>query len=182
MDQCPELGSPTSEAQAWHPARVPRPCQPHGQVRGEFLAFWEVWVLLPVFSRCSVGVVPHVDVFLMYLWGGRWSPRLTPPPSWRSPSTPRFLTWTPPGECLPGWLWHQRCKLSQLEHTWKMFLKCCFLWINLLVYIVQNMDYYWSMLGSIPWLITHLLLNPLVFYKPVRLPRPHWLPWDCIHY
>ena len=35
-------------------------------------------------SRCSVGVVPHVDVFLMYLWGGRWSPCLTPPSSWRS--------------------------------------------------------------------------------------------------
>ena len=46
--------------------------------------FWEVWGLLPAFSRCSVGVVPHVDVFLMYLWGGRWSPHLTPPPSWRS--------------------------------------------------------------------------------------------------
>ena len=46
--------------------------------------FWEVWGLLPAFSRCSVGVVPHVDVFLMYLWGGRWSPRLTPLPSWRS--------------------------------------------------------------------------------------------------
>ena len=55
------------------------------QVRGEFLAFWEVWSLLPAFSRCSVGVVPRVDVFLMYLWGGRWSPRLTPLPSWRSP-------------------------------------------------------------------------------------------------
>ena len=55
------------------------------QVRGEFLAFWEVWGLLPVFSRCSAGVVPHVDVFLMYLLGGRWSPRLTPMPSWRSP-------------------------------------------------------------------------------------------------
>ena len=52
------------------------------QVRVEFLAFWEVWVLLPAFSRCSVGAVPHVDVFLMYLWGGRWSPRPTPPPSW----------------------------------------------------------------------------------------------------
>ena len=51
---------------------------------GEFLAFWEVWGLLPASSRCSVGVVPHVDVFLMYLWGGRWSPRLTPLPSWRS--------------------------------------------------------------------------------------------------
>ena len=38
------------------------------QVRGEFLAFWEVWGLLPAFNRCSVGVVPHVDVFLMYLW------------------------------------------------------------------------------------------------------------------
>ena len=55
------------------------------QVRGEFLAFGEVWGFLPAFSRCSVAVVPHVDVFLMYLWGGRWSPRLTPPPSWRSP-------------------------------------------------------------------------------------------------
>ena len=55
------------------------------QVCGEFLAFWEVWGLLPAFSRCSVGVVLRVDVFLMYLWGGRWSPRLTFPPSW-SPS------------------------------------------------------------------------------------------------
>ena len=55
------------------------------QVHGEFLAFWEVWRLLPAFSRCSVGVAPHVDVFLMYLWEERWSPRLTPLPSWRSP-------------------------------------------------------------------------------------------------
>ena len=55
------------------------------QVREEFLAFWEVWGLLPAFSRCSVGVVPHVDVFLMYLWRGRWSPHLTLPPSWSSP-------------------------------------------------------------------------------------------------
>ena len=41
----------------------------------------EVWGLLPTFSRFSVGVVSHVDVFLMYLWGRRWSPHLTPPPS-----------------------------------------------------------------------------------------------------
>ena len=54
------------------------------QVCGEFLAFWEVWDLLPAFSKCSVGVVPHADVFLMYLWGGRWSPCLTPLPSWMS--------------------------------------------------------------------------------------------------
>ena len=54
------------------------------QVHEEFLAFGEVWSLLPVFSRCSVGVVAHVDVFLMYLWRGRWSPCLTPLPSWRS--------------------------------------------------------------------------------------------------
>ena len=60
------------------------------QARGEFLAFWEVWGLLPAFSRCSVGVVPRADVFLMYLWGGRWSPHFTPPPSWRSPDS-RFL-------------------------------------------------------------------------------------------
>ena len=57
-------------------------------VCGEFLAFWGVWGLLPAFSRCSVGVVPHVDMLLMYLWGGRWSPRFTPLPSWRSLSRP----------------------------------------------------------------------------------------------
>ena len=91
MDQCPELGSSTSEAQAWHLAGAPRPCQPHGQLHGEFLAFWEVWGLLPAFSRCFVGAVPHVDVFLMYFWGGRWSPRLTPLPSWRSLQRMVFL-------------------------------------------------------------------------------------------
>ena len=82
--QCPELGSPTSEAKAWHPPGAPRPCQPHSQVHGDFLAFWEVWGLLPVFSRYSVGVAPHVDVFLMYSCGEKWSPLLTPLPSWRS--------------------------------------------------------------------------------------------------
>ena len=72
------------------------------QVRGDFLDFWEVWGLLPVFSRCSVGVVPHVDVFLMYLWGGRWSSRLTPPPSWRS---------------LTKHSWQRKTKL-EVSHSW----------------------------------------------------------------
>ena len=31
VDQCPELGSPTSEAQVWHLARAQRPFQPHGR-------------------------------------------------------------------------------------------------------------------------------------------------------
>ena len=53
---------------------------------GDFLALGEVWSLLPVFSRSSVGFVTHVDIFLVYLWGGRWCPRLTPPPSLRSSS------------------------------------------------------------------------------------------------
>ena len=61
------------------------------QVRGEFLAFWEVSGLLPAFSRCSVGVVPHVDVFLMYLWGGKWSPLLTLLPSWSFSSLHTFI-------------------------------------------------------------------------------------------
>ena len=61
------------------------------QVRGEFLAFWEVGGLLPAFSGCSIGAVPRVDVFLMYVWGGRWSPCLTLPPSWSSSSN-GFLT------------------------------------------------------------------------------------------
>ena len=55
------------------------------QVHGEFLAFWEVWRLLPVFSGCSVGAVPRVDVFLLYLWEGRWFLHLTLPPSCPDP-------------------------------------------------------------------------------------------------
>ena len=35
-----------------------------------FLAFLEVWDLLPAFNRCSIGVIPHVEVFLMYLLHG----------------------------------------------------------------------------------------------------------------
>ena len=86
----------TSEAQAWQLTRAPRPCQPHG--------FWEVWGLLTVFSGCSVGVVPHVDVFLMYLWGGKWSPCLIPPPSWRS------SLFTPP--VARASTFHQGCQLA----------------------------------------------------------------------
>ena len=67
---------------------------PGVQLWFSLLLFWEVWGLLPAFSRCSVGVVPHVDVFLMYLWGGRWSLHLTPPPSWRS-----VLSDGPAGPC-----------------------------------------------------------------------------------
>ena len=48
------------------------------------LTFLEDWGLLPVFWRCSAGVVPHADVFLMYLWGGRWPSHFTPLPSWKS--------------------------------------------------------------------------------------------------
>ena len=45
---------------------------------------------LPAFSGCSVGAVPRVDVFLLYLWEGKWSPRLTLPPSSLLPSV-RFF-------------------------------------------------------------------------------------------
>ena len=86
--------------------------------------FWEVWGLLPAFSRCSVGVFPHVDVFLMYLWGGRWAPCLTPPPSWRSPLIHHFLLVTslsgkktfylPVGVCYLYRAWKLLLLVSQL--------------------------------------------------------------------
>ena len=78
---------------------------------GEFLAFWEVWGLLPAFSRCSIGVVPHVDVFLMYLWRGRWSPHLTFPPSWSQWSSLWF--WV----AFPWWL----VMLSTFSCTCRLF-------------------------------------------------------------
>ena len=34
VDKSPELGSPTSEAQALHPARAPRPCLLHSSEKG----------------------------------------------------------------------------------------------------------------------------------------------------
>ena len=57
-------------------SEVPLPSQ-----HEDWLAFIKVWGLLPVFSRCSVQVVPHEDVLLMYFWGGRWSWWLNSPPS-----------------------------------------------------------------------------------------------------
>ena len=41
MDQCPDLGSSTSEAQAWHPAGAPRPSWPR------FMCFPSLAQLLP---------------------------------------------------------------------------------------------------------------------------------------
>ena len=50
---------------------------------GDWFVFLEVWGPLPVF-RCYVGIVPHADDFLIYLWGRRWSPCPIPSPSCRS--------------------------------------------------------------------------------------------------
>ena len=44
---------------------------------GDELAFLEVWGLLPAFSRCPMEVITYANVYLMYLWGRRWSPCLT---------------------------------------------------------------------------------------------------------
>ena len=49
----------------------------------DWFVFLEVWGPLPVF-RCYVGIVPHADDFLIYLWGRRWSPCPIPSPSCRS--------------------------------------------------------------------------------------------------
>ena len=53
---------------------------------GDWLAFLEVWGLLPVF-RCSVGVAPHADEFLIYLLARSWSPHLISLLSWKSPNS-----------------------------------------------------------------------------------------------
>ena len=59
---------------------------------GSFFPFGKSEVFCQRLVGCSVGVVPHVDVFLMYLWGGRWSTHLTPLPSWRSPPIVYFYS------------------------------------------------------------------------------------------
>ena len=120
VDQCPEVGSPSSEAQPWCLAGAPRAFHPHGQVR-EFLAFREVWHLLPSFSGCSVGVVPRLDVFLMYLCEGRCSPHLTLPPS--SPIPPSATYWR---DCLFSTVYY-----SLLYHR-LIDLKCMGLFLGFL--------------------------------------------------
>lgn len=67
-----------------------------------WFAFFELWGLLPVFSRCSVGDVPHADAFLMY-FGEKWCSCLTPPPS-STPPEPTIiisLLFAPPCK----WIW-----------------------------------------------------------------------------
>ena len=49
--------------------------------------FLEISGLLPVFSRCSVWIILHVDFFFLYVCGRRWAPHLIPPPSWSYPSS-----------------------------------------------------------------------------------------------
>ena len=91
------------------------------------VSFWEVWGLLPVFGRCSVGVVPHVDVVLMYLWGGRWSPRLTSLPSWRHPPLVSFrvlLRLSSSQIITKPWF-----KIKPLSSNHLTFHSCCFLLI-----------------------------------------------------
>ena len=83
------------------------------QVCGDILASWEVWGLLSAFSRCSVWVVQHVDVFLMYLWRGRWSPRLTPLPAWKS-SHYFLMSSFPCYSLIPGQ--RDRCAVIHKQH------------------------------------------------------------------
>ena len=39
--------------------------------RGDWFAFLEGWGPLPVFTRYSMGVVPHADYFFFYICGRR---------------------------------------------------------------------------------------------------------------
>ena len=49
-------------------------------LQGDYFAFLEAWGLLLSCRSCSVGAVSCFDEFLMCLWEGKRSPRLTPPP------------------------------------------------------------------------------------------------------
>ena len=67
-----------------------------------FLSFLEVWGLLPAFKRCSIGIIPHVEVFFMYLLYGRQSPHLTPRLFWSLPTLQDiFWSWRSNWENLP---------------------------------------------------------------------------------
>ena len=66
-----------------------------------WFAFFELWGLLQVFSRCSVGDIPHADAFLMY-FGEKWCSCLTSPSS--TPPEPTIiipLLFAPPCK----WIW-----------------------------------------------------------------------------
>ena len=64
---------------------------------GILLVFLGVRGPLLMFSRCSVRIVPFVDVFLMCLLGEMNSHPLTPPPSWKVCYIPGIVhdTWEP---------------------------------------------------------------------------------------
>ena len=132
------------------------------QVRGKFLAFWEVWCLLPAFSRCSVGVVPHVDVFLIYLWGGRWSPCLTPLPSWRS------SLWF-------GFQYERR--LSKLQCQWKKQM-----WEGVILYTPSTYKEQTNNFECMIWEDGMLILvQQLLFKRRKKNFSKDWFPALTIH-
>ena len=97
---CQEWGAQCVACTAYSPGQISLflsvPSQKHRSQPDHFFSL-PIWFHINLFySLCCIGVflsvsrlfsvrtVPHVDVFLMYLWRRRWSPRLTPLPSWRS--------------------------------------------------------------------------------------------------
>ena len=75
----------------------------------------EAWGLLLWSEVCFVRVVPYLDEFFMYLWGGWWSPHLNSLPS---SSTPKFLRTKSNLRQMWGllnyvaqWLVHSKCSI-----------------------------------------------------------------------
>lgn len=69
--------------------------------QGDWFAFLKVWGPLLVFSRCSVGIVPQADGFLIYLmWRRRWSHHFI---------SPNHLLKLPPLSCFFIASWIQKC-------------------------------------------------------------------------
>ena len=92
------------------PGRIPRPeilCLPFclypcpTSFRGDWFASLDIWGPLLAFRSCSMGIVPHGEDLLMYLWWKRWSLCSILLPSWSLPC--HFILNT--AMCgLPWWL------------------------------------------------------------------------------
>ena len=125
------------------------------------LSFWGIWRLLPAFSGCSVGAVPRVDVFLMYLWGGRWSPRLTLPPSCPDPS--KFLFYY-----TSEFLSHFTCVFSSSDTLFLLWIICSLLYI--LAFPVLLFDIY-----NVFTIIIKIWFWCLIFLKNILFSMPFYL-------
>ena len=115
---------------------------------------------------CSVWVVPYLDKFFMYLWGGRLSSCLIPLLSWKFFHL--FLILEEKLSAFHSWVW---CKL------WFVIDIIMLKYGSSIVILMRGFFFFLSWMGAefCQKLFLHLLRRPYGFYSTTWCGVSYWL-------